>query len=92
MQQMQEQHGKQICNLQGIHNQELEAKDREISRLNILLEKVFYWFPMVKEILRMEKLLAVIGFTKDMIDRLMVKKEAFTMQWEDLLRRVQATV
>lgn len=27
MQQMQEQHGKQIRNLQGIHNQELEAKD-----------------------------------------------------------------
>ena len=76
MQQMQEQHGKQIRNLQGIHNQKLEAKDREISRLNSLLEKVFNWFPMVKEILRMEKLLAIIGFTKDMIDRLMVKKEA----------------
>ena len=76
MQQMQEQHGKQIRNLQEIHNQKLEAKDREISRLNSLLEKVFNWFPMVKEILRMEKLLAIIGFTKDMIDRLMVKKEA----------------
>ena len=41
MQQIQEQHGKQIRNLQGIHNQELEAKDREISRLNTLLEKAF---------------------------------------------------
>lgn len=30
---------KQIRNLQGIHNQELDAKDREISRLNTLLEK-----------------------------------------------------
>ena len=40
MQQMQEQYSKQIRNLQGIHNQELEAKDREISRLNTLLEKV----------------------------------------------------
>ena len=39
MQQMQEQHGKQIRNLQEIHNQKLEAKDREISRLNSLLEK-----------------------------------------------------
>ena len=28
MQHMQEQHGKQIRNLQGIHNQELEAKDK----------------------------------------------------------------
>ena len=76
MQQIQEQHGKQIRNLQRIHNQELETKDGEISRLNSLLEKVFDWFPMVKEILRMEKLLAVIGFTKDMIDRLLTKKEA----------------
>ena len=76
MQQMQEQHDKQIRNLQGIHNQELEAKDREISRLNTLLEKAFKWFPMLKEMLRMEKLCAVIGFTKDMIDCLLTKKDA----------------
>ena len=76
MQQMQEQHGKQIRNLQGIHNQELEAKDREISRLNSLLEKAHKWFPMLKEMLRMEKLCAVIGFTKDMIESLLTKEEA----------------
>lgn len=76
MQQMQEQHGKQIRNLQGINNQELEAKDREISRLNILLEKAHKWFPMFKEMLRMEKLCTVIGFTKDMIESLLTKKEA----------------
>ena len=76
MQQMQEQHGKQIRNLQGIHNQELEAKDREISRLNTLLEKAFKWFPMLKEMLRMEKLCATIGFSKEMIESLLTKKEA----------------
>ena len=76
MQQMQERHDKQIRNLQGIHNQELEAKDREISRLNTLLEKAFKWFPMLREMLRMEQLCAVIGFTKDMIDCLLTKKEA----------------
>ena len=76
MQQMQEQHDKQIRNLQGIHNQELEAKDREISRLNTLLEKAFKWFPRFREMLRMERLCAVIGFTKDMIDCLLTKKEA----------------
>ena len=76
IQQMQEQHGKHIRNLQGIHNQELEAKDMEISRLNTLLEKAHRWFPMFKEMLRMEKLCAVIGFTKDMIESLLTKKEA----------------
>ena len=76
MQRMQEQHGKQIRNLQGIHNQELEAKDKEISQLNTLLEKAFKWFPMLKEMLRMEKLCAAIGFTKEMIESLLTKKEA----------------
>ena len=76
MQQMHEQYGKQIRNLQGIHNQELEAKDREISRLNTLLEKAFKWFPILKEMLRMEKLCATIGFTKEMIESLLTKKEA----------------
>ena len=76
MQRMQEQHGKQIRNLQGIHNQELEAKDKEISRLNTLLEKAFKWFPILKEMLRMEKLCAAIGFTKEMIESLLTKKEA----------------
>ena len=76
MQRMQEQHGKQIRYLQGIHNQELEAKDKEISRLNAILEKAFKWFPMLREMLRMEKLCAAIGFTKEMIESLLTKKEA----------------
>ena len=76
MQHMQEQHGRQIRNLQGIHKLELEAKDKEISRLNTILEKAFKWFPMLKEMLRMEKLCAAIGFTKEMIESLLTKKEA----------------
>lgn len=76
MQQMQEQHGKQIRNLQGIYNQELEAKDKEISRLNTILEKAFNWFPLLKEMLRMERLCYAIRFTKDMINSLLTKKEA----------------
>ena len=76
MQQMQEQHGKQIRNLQGIHNQEIEAKDKEISRLNTILKKAFNWFQLLKEMLRMERLCYAIGFTKDMINSLLTKKEA----------------
>ena len=76
MMQMQEQHGKQIRNLERIHNQELEAKDKEISRLNTLLEKAHKWFPLLKEMLKMEKICYTIGFTKDMINSLLIKKEA----------------
>ena len=76
MQHMQEQHSRHIHNLQGIHKQELEAKDKEISRLNTILEKAFKWFPMLREMLRMEKLCAAIGFTKEMIESLLTKKEA----------------
>ena len=76
MQQIQEQHGRQIRNLQRIHNQELEAKDKEISRLNTILKKAFNWFPLLKEMLRMERLCYAIGFTKDMINSLLTKKEA----------------
>lgn len=65
MRHMLEQHGRHIRNLQGIHNQELEAKDKEISRLNAILEKALKWFPMLREMLRMEKLCAAIGFTKE---------------------------
>ena len=75
MQQIQEQHGRQIRNLQGIHNQELKAKDKEISRLNTILEKALCWFPLLKEMLRMEKLCYVIGFTKGMVDSLLYKRE-----------------
>ena len=76
MQQMQEQQGRQIRNIQGIHNQELEAKDKEISRLNTILEKALCWFPLLKEMLRMEKLCYAIGFTKDMVNSLLTKREA----------------
>lgn len=41
-----------------------------------MLEKAFKWFPILNEMLRMEKLCTVIGFTKDMIDCLLTKKEA----------------
>ena len=44
--------------------------------MNIILEKAFCWFPLLKEMLRMEKLCYVIGFTKGMVDSLLYKREA----------------
>ena len=45
-------------------------------QLSTILEKAFYWFPLLKEMLRMEKLCYVIGFTKGMVDSLLYKREA----------------
>ena len=92
MQQMQEQHGKQIRNLQGIHNQELEAKDREISRLNSLLEKAHKWFPMFKEMLRMEKLCAVIKKPYNVVAKFIPKNTDVSLTSKTIfseLRKVQ---
>ena len=44
--------------------------------MNTILEKAFNWFPLLKEMLRMERLCYAIGFTKDMVNSLLNKKEA----------------
>ena len=38
-----------------------KLKDEEISRLNAILEKAFNWFPLLKEMLRMERLCYAIS-------------------------------
>jgi len=76
IQQMQKQHDTQIHNLREMHRQELDMKEKEISRLGRIIDKAFRWFPMFREMLRMEKLCAMLGFSKEMTERLVVKKEA----------------
>ena len=76
IQQMQKQHDTQIHNLREIHRQELDMKEKELSRLARIIDKAFRWFPMFREMLRMEKFCAMLGFTKEMTERLVVKKEA----------------
>lgn len=72
---LQEQHDKQISNLQMEHKQKLTSKDKEISRLSTILEKALSWFPLLKEMLRMERLCYAIGFTQSMIEKLLYQKE-----------------
>ena len=48
------------------HLKEVEQKEtehkKEVSRLTRLAEKLCAWFPLAKEILRMEKLCRLVGF------------------------------
>ena len=76
IQQMQKQHDTQIHNLREMHRQELDMKEKELSRLARIIDKAFRWFPMFREMLRMEKFCAMLGFSKEMTESLIVKKEA----------------
>ena len=58
------------------HRQELDMKEKELSRLARIIDKAFRWFPMFREMLRMEKFCAMLGFSKEMTESLLVKKEA----------------
>ena len=59
-----------------MHRQELDMKEKELSRLARIIDKAFRWFPMFREMLRMEKFCAMLGFSKEMTESLLVKKEA----------------
>ena len=76
IQQMQKQHDTQIHNLKEIHRQELDIKEKELSRLTRIIDKAFRWFPMFREMLRMEKFCAMLAFSKEMTERLLDKEEA----------------
>ena len=58
-----------------MHRQELDMKEKELSRLTRIIDRPFRWFPMFREMLFMEKFCAMLGFTKEMIERLVVRKE-----------------
>ena len=75
IQQMQRLHDTQIHNLKEMYRQELDMKEKELSRLSRIIDKAFRWFPMFREMLRMEKFCAMLGFSKEMTESLLVKKE-----------------
>ena len=49
IQQMQKQHDTQIHNLREMHRQELDMKEKELSRLARIIDKAFRWFPMFRK-------------------------------------------
>ncbi len=76
IEQLQKQHSQQLQNVKETHQQELKAKDKEISQLGNIIAKAFKWFPILREMLHMEKFCKFIGFTQEMTDSLIIKKEA----------------
>ena len=68
IQAMQAAHSREIREMQQKHIMALQTKDteykKEASRLIRLVEKLCAWFPLAKEVLKIEKLCRIIGFNE----------------------------
>ena len=92
MQRMQEQHGKQIRNLQEIHNQELEAKDKDISRLNTLARKGIQMVPDAQGDAENGKVVRCYWLYQRNDRKPSDHERGYQMQRQDLFRRTQTEV
>lgn len=70
MREQQKQHRKELTEVQAKHIEILNERDKEISRLNRIIEKACKWFPYFMELLRIEKLCHLVGFNQELIDKL----------------------
>ena len=64
MREQQKQHRKELTEVQAKHIEILNERDKEISRLNRIIEKACKWFPYFMELLRIEKLCRLVGFNQ----------------------------
>ena len=70
VQEQQKQHRKELTEVQAKHIEILNERDKEISRLNRIIEKACKWFPYFMELLRIEKLCRIVGFNQELTDKL----------------------
>ena len=69
VQEQQKQHRKELTEVQAKHIEILNERDKEISRLNRIIEKACKWFPYFMELLRIEKLCRLVGFNQELTDK-----------------------
>ena len=66
IQTMRADHSRQVLEMQQRHMTEIQTKEaehkKEVSRLTRLVEKLCAWFPLAKEVLKIERLCRLIGF------------------------------
>ena len=75
MRMQEERHSTEKHCQQEIHRQELNMKMKKIEELNEIIGKAFKWFPVMREMLQMEKFCKSAGFTQEMIDVLLAKRK-----------------
>ena len=70
MREQQKQHRKELTEVQAKHIEILNERNKEISRLNRIIEKACKWFPYFMELLRIEKLCRLVGFNQELTNKL----------------------
>jgi plasmid recombination enzyme len=75
MRMQEERHSTETLCQQEVHRQELNMKVKKIEELNEIIGKAFKWFPIIREMLQMEKFCKSAGFTQEMIDVLLAKRK-----------------
>ena len=68
----QEQHRRELTEMQGKHIKELDETRKQVSRLTGMIEKACAWLPMLKELFRMERFCRVVGFSTEQTAKLML--------------------
>lgn len=71
MREQQEQHRRELTEIQGKHIRELDETKKQVSRLARMIEKACAWLPQLKELFRMERLCRVVGFSSEQTAKLM---------------------
>ena len=71
MREQQEQHRRELAEIQGKHVKELDETQKQVSRLARMIQKACAWLPMLKELFRMERFCRAVGFSAEQTAKLM---------------------
>ena len=81
MERQQEEHSRQLMELQAQHRREMADKEaahqREVSFLKSIIQKAKKWFPLFQELVYMEKLCLKVGFNERQTATLISGKPLF---------------
>lgn len=74
LQNMEQQHNRQLLEIQQKHISLQGEQQKEISILKKWIDKACKWFPLFADVFRMERLCRSVGFTPEQTDRLLILK------------------
>ncbi|WP_294481736.1 MobV family relaxase [uncultured Bacteroides sp.] len=94
LQDMQQQHNRQLMKIQQEHISFQGEQQKEISALKKWIDKACKWFPLFADVFRMERLCRSVGFTPEQTDKLLTLKPmeySGTLYSEEHRRQFSAT-